>query len=268
MKQKSEFLGQEHIIRELLVYREEILNGENFNFLFQAPSGYGKTTLVERFINSIDLGYNNSIKLLPNREGKIVIPQNKRFIFIDEIHELRDVETIYPILDSRLHTFVFATNEFDKIKEPLVNRCFVYTFTQYSLEELASISKYHFETASKDKKLPEYWYKEMADYGRGNPRITRNIALRIAFIIKQYGMPQDLEGFHDMIAEFLDTSKGGFTALDRQYVNALQNLGGTSSFGVLSGLLNIPNNTIKNQIEPFLLLKKVIKITSKGRELL
>jgi len=55
--------------------------------------------------------------------------------------------------------------------------------------------------------------------------------------------------------------------LCRKYLEVLEDVGGTASIFLLKSILHIDDNTLKREIEPVLLKKGLIKITSKGRSL-
>ncbi|PNX46009.1 MAG: hypothetical protein BV457_08470 [Thermoplasmata archaeon M9B1D] len=64
--------------------------------------------------------------------------------------------------------------------------------------------------------------------------------------------------------DMLRIYKGGFTELDLKYLDVLKKQK-TASLNTLSRALNVPKYTLLNEIEPFLIKKDLINITSKGR---
>lgn len=259
------YLGQGRVLRELSVIANAIKQGENVNILIQAPSGHGKTILAHLFLEYLDKERNNSFKYLPNKTGDITIRREVRFHFVDEVHRLSSPESIYPLLDSEEFSFIFTTNEYDKLKEPLINRCIVLLLEKYSIEVLAWIVKTVLE--KRGINLEHSWYTELAHYCRGNPRIAKATATRLAFAFQQLTLPETLEELHQFMLQLLGATKDGLTPQDRNYLEALQMCKGTASLKTLVGITNIPGKAIEDNIEPFLISKGLITITSRGRQL-
>ena len=262
---KEHFFGQDRILKELSIYARAIKRGENMNLLLIAPSGWGKTFLAYLFIEYVDPEFKSSYKYVP-RKGRIKFQPQARFHLLDEAHMLKDPEELYNILDSDSHTVIIATNEFDSLKEPLVNRCLLIRIEPYSSEALAKIicKTLH----NKNTAISYDWCIEITNYCRNSPRISRITAKRLAFVFKEIGVPTTKESLHSLIGEMLGAGPGGFTVHDRQYLSALRKCGGTAGLRTLKGLIKLPYKTILYEIEPFLINKELIMITSRGRTLI
>jgi len=253
-----EFIGQGAILNELNYLLTAIDNGENFNVLFRAPSGYGKTTLG--LICLKRLGLDTSFYYIPE-DGKLnYFYPNRRFHFLDEIHTLVNPETIYPTLDDGNYTFFLATNESGNLKEPLVNRCIELIFAPYTEEERLQILKTYLQHELSDEFLQEILNRTTT------PRNIRNTCRRLDYIINSVGVPNSFEELNNILEGVMQIRTGGLTNLDRIYLNFLEEVGRASLQTLIYGT-GLDKNTILRDIEPRLLYTKVIKITSKGREL-
>jgi len=256
------FIGQESIIGEIDTILPVIKNSEeNINILFRAASGYGKTTLAFLCLNY--LGFDNSYMYLPE-DGKLV-PQfrrDKRFHFIDEVHTLESPEFLYPILDSGKYTFIFATNESGDLKEPLLNRCIQFIFSPYSEENITQIVR-----ECLGENISNEYVAEISSRSRLNPRVAKILCKRLNLIFKNRGVPQEMDDLRNLLTNFLNIKEGGINKLDEIYLEYLKSAGGRSSLTNITWGSGIDRSTILREVEPFLLVKGIIRITSKGREL-
>ena len=131
-EEEMKFYGQTEIIEELKILSSKVLAGKNYNILIKGISGSGKTTIAKMFLSWV-VSYDNGIVILPRGDQDFSeYFKNKRFILIDEIHELSKPEWLYPYLDSGKYTFILITNESGELKEPLVNRCIPIVLKPYT----------------------------------------------------------------------------------------------------------------------------------------
>lgn len=253
-----QFINQRNIVRELDIILPEVKNGSNVNILFRAPSGYGKTTLA--YICLGYLGVNNSMLYIPE-DGKILsIKEDRRFHFIDEIHTLNSPEFLYSYMDSGEYTFFFASNESGVLKEPLINRCIQFIFAPYQEEDIVDIVSNSFSI-----KIPREFNQEIASRSRGNPRVAKILCKRLNFYFNSLKITT-LEDLRNVLDNYMEIESGGLNRLDNIYLNYLGNVGKSSLMNIVGGT-GIDKDTILREIEPFLLYKKIIRITSRGREL-
>jgi len=260
----NNFIGQRKIVLELESISNKVNNSfENVNILLRGQAGCGKTLLAKSFLSSLG----DYIFQLPNNTSQYELVWNEnvskyKFHFIDEIHSLKHVEVLYPLMDSREYIFVFASNEYGELPEALLSRCFVYSFSDYSLDEISTIV---FEYA---KTRNIYLEKTLADlfakYSRKNPRIVKSLFDRVLFIIYRGYYKLDNKGITSALKD-IGIYDGGYTDLDILYLQTLKKLS-TLSLDSISRMLKIDKNTIVNEIEPFLLDKGHIQINSRGRK--
>ena len=260
----SKFHGQTIIMNELdLMANAMIEDGENYNILFRAPSGHGKTTLAIYCMSA--LGFENCAYYLPNTEGNnldSVFNREKRIHTIDEIHGLKSPEFLYPLMDTGEYSFFILTNESGTLKEPLRNRCIPFIFHPYTLEEISHIVR---DSISID--IPEEFTTEIANRSRGNPRIAKKICERLGYVFRSYDIPKDLESLITILEEVLYIKEKGLTRFDEIYLEYLERVGGRASLISLISGTGIDKTTILTEIEPLLLYQGIVEITSRGRNL-
>jgi Holliday junction resolvasome RuvABC ATP-dependent DNA helicase subunit len=234
--------------------------GTNFNILLRAPSGYGKTT-VGLLASSLFIGnnYRNAEYIVPNAEGHVKILTERRLHFIDEVHLLKDPELLYPVMDSGRYIFILATNADGNLVEPLVNRCIHLIFMDYSDEELIEIIRANYPGVSM------LVATEIVSNSHGNPRVAKVLANRLSIIIGK-GILEDVENVRLIIRTVLQI-QGGLDIMQRRYLQHLQ-IVERSSLESIAHALHVDKSTILRDIEPALIYKHLIKISSRGRELI
>lgn len=260
------FIGQEARIPELSILIDQAKSGNNMNILLMATSGHGKTMLGTIIAQYLDSTNTNSYYYMPNKQGTINFQEQARIHFIDEIHLLKAPETLYAHMDKDNYIFILATNEYYSLLEPLRNRCYPIQFLPYSKDNLHSLVKI---TLKKKKiEVSEDISKKISNFGRNNPRVLIKLTERLAFIFKQKGIPNNVPNLINIIWEILHIKKGGFTELDTRYLKFMEDIGKVASLKTIVGGTNIPITTILEDIEPFLISKRLIRITSQGRKLI
>lgn len=257
-------IGQHRVKSEISVLINEIIKGENLNVLIRAPSGYGKTYLARSTINFIrnTTGLSQEVYYLCDEVTKI--KEDQRIHILDEVHLIKDPEYLYPLMDSRNYTFFLLTNEYSGLKEPLSNRCFPLIYSRYSELELGTIVNLFFER--KKIYLRPKMIKRIVNSSKKSPREILNLCRRLYFWFRQNEIPRDEDQLGMIIQEVFGISEGGFTELDFSYLDLLKR--GPLSLNTIVSSLNVPKDIVLREIEPFLLEKSLIKITSRGRSLI
>jgi len=228
------------------------------NFLLKGPSGYGKTTMALSICHYL-AGKNFELYWANWTQMKF----HKRVIFIDEVHKMQDFESLYPILDQKNHVIILATNQDGNLPEALVNRCYEFVFDDYSDEELLIIARESSRFSARDES-----FMEIIEAGNRNPRIVKSLVDRFSVYFSENSNISSLSAnFTEILTNVFDI-KGGLDTLCRRYLEVLNDVGGTASLSLLKNALHVDESTLKNNVEPVLLKKSKIRITSKGRSLL
>lgn len=255
------FIGQSHIMHQLqdiLPHLYETQDG--INILIRGPSGWGKTRMAFMICNYLTGG--NFEYCLAD---KLLFTDSVRVHFIDEVHLIDTPETLYPKMDSGKYVIVLATNDASMLPEALTNRCVEFIFDAYSTVELREIID-----GASSQRLPNQFKDYIIESGGGNPRVIKNIIMRLNLIASRHpdtykGM--DLDGFKKLL-EYTFGIKDGMDVMCNRYLEILKAVGGVASLQTLSTMAHIDQSTLKFYVEPILLYKKIIKITSKGRSLI
>ena len=248
-------IGQEHIVKELTVLAAKVLEGENFAILLRAPSGYGKTALISFFKSLISSKDNRVDTIRINERYK---PSYNKVIVVDEVHRYKYFEDFYLSIDMKVNTFLFASNMSGNLPEAFRNRCINLYLNHYTLEEIQEIILRNFNFLTPDAA------KVVAQAGRLNPRIAKQIATRLRNFYR--GNTKWDEAQVKDVLSFIKISLDGMNEADRIYLSALKDVKRASLNNILA-LTGLDRETVLDEIEPFLLKKKLIRITPKGREI-
>jgi Holliday junction resolvasome RuvABC ATP-dependent DNA helicase subunit len=251
------FIGQDKLCTELDILLPMLKDGRiNTNILFRAPSGYGKTTLAFIMANYIDkFGY---YYYLPDSSGIISIHEGKRVHIVDEIHTCKNQEMLYPLMDSNEFIFIFTTNETGELKEPLQNRCTNYIFEPYSDVELRQM----INNVMVGNQMDFDYYSYIINYTR-TPRVIVKICQRLTMLFSHYGVPNTISEFIAIFEGILNIRDG----LDSEQMRYMQFLNSvpSASISLISNAIRVDKATIMRDIEPGLIYKNLITISSKGR---
>ena len=255
-------VGQRRIKPELSAYMEAMKGGESMNLMIRAQSGYGKTYLAQVMRRYI---YYQKTSVVYLGEECIDLFQPAADIHtLDELHEVRNPEPLYHYMESGKYIFFLLTNEFGQLKEPLMNRCIIVDLDPYSDEELAILVGRVLRSHKVEPDMLQTY--EIATYARGNPRVAKVLAKRLSLYFRQEGTPEDVEELRQVLEDVFQISQGGFTNFDKQYLSFLAD-NGKAGLATISRVLMIPKGTLEREVEPFLIRKGLIRITSRGREL-
>ncbi len=255
-KALTTFIGQEAAQKRIGLW---IKTNFRTNTLFRGGPGSGKTTLAKIYAQAISGG--DYYYHLCTRGTNISPPEGAKVVILDEIHNLRNEEIWYEFPG----VLIGCTTEGAPISEPLMTRMTEIWMDGYTLEELTQI------VIDKVSLTPIAAYA-ISLRARGNPRVALRLAREVQTYISHWGAPQTgspeaaIAKYGSILDQF-DTMPGGYTKNDLLYLEALESLGGTASLATLTATLGLSRSTLTDEIEPFLLSKKVIVITSKGRAL-
>jgi Holliday junction DNA helicase RuvB len=251
-KSFSEIVGQDRIKRELIAM---IANGDTSNVLLRGNAGGGKTTLAKMYAAYRgDYTYQDvpDVLRIPN--------DSVRTHVIDEIHLAGRFEILYEEMGK--HTYVFCTTERAGLPMPFVSRCVELVLDDYTDAQLTGIVQ---QKADKEGiEIDKDGAKIIASRGRGMPRVTIQLLHRIHNLSAIDGEPLSAR----YVAQALDSLKvypNGLIEDDLNYLLTLNNSLSPVSLRTLSATLNRAQSYVEETIESFLLYKRFISITPRGR---
>ncbi len=262
------------------------------HILFDGPPGLGKTTFATVLPNELGTtlqmtsgpALSKPSDLLPflsnATEGSI--------LFIDEIHRMPRVveEFIYPAMEDfridivlgegvsartiSMHlkhfTLIGATTRSGMLSGPMRDRFKMHEHLEfYSVEELAQIVKIN--ARKLNTPLDEDAAIELARRSRGTPRIAN---ARLWW--SRHFATSEADGHITLdlakaALEMAEVDPEGLDKQDRRYLETLVGIfdGGPTGVEALGATMNLPSDTLSDEIEPYLLREQFIVRTPRGR---
>ncbi len=254
--------------------------------LLDGPPGLGKTTLAGCIGAALGVKVQiaNAAAILSPRDLLPLLTQAEGgVIFIDELHRLPAPaeEFLYPamedfridmivgdgpqarVMNMKLQPFTLigATTRAGLLTQPLRERFRIREHLEYySPAELAQLIERN--AAKLAVYLPPGGAEKLAVCSRGTPRIANN---RLAWI-RDYGVKSKSD--LDAALAMLGIDENGMDKQDREYIEVLRTFnGGPVGVSAIAQTMSIDESTVTEEIEPYLLRKRLITRTPRGRKL-
>lgn len=292
----SQVVGQRKVVERVQIMLDAALqrNEALGHLLLDGPPGIGKTTIAT--VIPRELGTECQITSGPAlRAPKDLIPYLTRasegsVLFIDEIHRMPPAveEFIYPAMEDyridialgeginartvnlklKRFTVIGATTRSGMLTAPLrdrfVNRAHL---DFYDANDLVEIIQRNAEKLRMP--ISEEAAREIAIRSRSTPRKSNN------FLRWTRDFAQVHDGAEETISEttaikalrMLEVDDLGLEEMDRRYLRTLVKVfgGGPAGLSAIGHSMNVPPDTLEDEIEPFLLRCGFVQRTPRGR---
>ncbi len=294
-KRMSEIIGQQDVVNRLKI-AIDAANGRNEvlgHILFDGPPGLGKTTFATCIPAEMDVPVEfmsgPAIKAPKDLIPNLTNLQAGQVLFIDEIHRLPTTveEFLYTAMEdfridmtlgegtsARTHSFklkpftlIGATTRAGLLSSPLRDRFMIREHLRfYSDAELAQIVKINARklaiTIDNDAAL------EVSQRSRSTPRIANN---RLRWIRDYAQSKVDGHISVDVVKAALkmaEIDELGLDHQDREYLRILTGIfgGGPTGVDAIAATMSMSNDTLSDEVEPYLLRCELILRTPRGRK--
>jgi Holliday junction DNA helicase RuvB len=282
----SEIIGQQEVVERLKVSVTGCKKTSTVlpHVLIDGPPGLGKTTIASSVANEMDVSlYTTNAANV--RSVKNILPYlmgmaPRSVLFIDEIHRLPKLveEFLYPVMEDFVlnitidkkpeeiqlpaFTLVGATTSGGSLSQPFYDRFSIKEhlnfYSDTDLAKLARLNADKLNIVISDNEL-----LEIAKRSKGTPRILNS---RLQWY-KNYKLchPDSSKSISE-IFNIQGIDEHGLDEYDRMYLEILvKSKGSPLGLKAISSLTGIAVETIENSIEPYLVRKRFVSRTQKGR---
>jgi len=262
------------------------------HILFDGPPGLGKTTFATVLPNelgtSIQMTSGPALSKPADMLPFLTNLEEGSILFIDEIHRMPRVveEFIYPAMEDfridivlgegmnartismnlKRFTLIGATTRSGMLSSPMRDRFKMHEHLEfYSVPELAEIIRVN--ARKLQTSLTEDAALEMAKRCRGTPRIANS---RLHWCRNFSASESDGKITLDLAKAALDMAEidlEGLDKQDRKYLDTLIGVfgGGPTGVEAIAATMNLPSDTLSDEIEPYLLREQFIVRSPRGR---
>jgi Holliday junction resolvasome RuvABC ATP-dependent DNA helicase subunit len=254
-----DFVGQYKIIKELNSILPLANQGRSYNILLSARTGYGKTLLGLKMVRQVA-----TWQILVKEDANAVLfsidSMKTRANLIDEVHLVKNIELLYPMMDSGEYFLVFATNQGYDLPEAFKRRCINLIFEKYKKPELIQIARDHLNGF----RFEEGCLEEIIKASNYTPGNIANLCIRIQTMFWET-KNITLASLKDIIVNIFNI-QDGLDVRCREYLEVLERIH-IASLDSMAYIMGVNKDVIRTEVESVLLNKNLIQITSKGRSL-
>jgi holliday junction DNA helicase RuvB len=290
----SEVVGQRQLVRKLEIHVNACkkLKEPMGHILFDGPPGLGKTTFATVLPNelgtSIQLTSGPALTKPADLLPFLTNLEEGSVLFIDEIHRMPRVveEFIYPAMEDfrvdivlgeglnartismplKRFTLIGATTRSGMLSGPLRDRFRMHEHLEfYPIEDLARIVEINAKKLQTE--LDADAAHELAKRSRGTPRIANS---RLHWVRSYSASESDGRITAELsraALELAEVDTEGLDKQDRRYLETLLGVfdGGPAGVEAIAATMNLPTDTLADEVEPFLLREQYVVRTPRGR---
>lgn len=224
--------------------------------------------------------------------GQPVLRSPPLLVFIDEVHQLntRVQDTLLPVLeaddrmlrgsrviiDAQDVSFVIATTDWGKLREPFRSRVRAVELEPYSAREVAQMLRYRIDSASREDggadmdpavaQLGDDALAAIATAARAVPRVALDLLREIGMALRIRICQPDVDAVWGHLQRMVPCDRQGLTKRDRTYLRIVARRGPIGLDNIATEL-GVDRSNVEGAIEPFLVQMGWLQRGSSGRTL-
>ena len=225
--------------------------------------------------------------------GQPVLRSPPMLVFIDEVHQLRPrvQDTLLPVLeaddrmlrasrliiDARDVSFVIATTDWGKLREPFRSRVRAVMLEPYDTDEVAQMLRNRIDAASPNNgsdididpivaQLSEDALVAIATAARAVPRVALDLLREIGMALRIRVCEPGVDSVWEYLRKMVPCDRQGLTSRDRDYLRIVAKRGPIGVDNIATEL-GTDRSNVEGAIEPFLAQMGWLKRGSTGRTL-
>lgn len=278
-------IGQEKILNALRINAEasKLTNTPLPHMLFVSGYGMGKTTLAkyasELVSSKMVSALGSTLKNADDATSLLSKIAQKTVLFIDEVHSInpKAEEVLYIAMENGFtyaggeeiklppFTLICATTKEELLSKPFKSRFQnIYRLEAYTYEQIGKIVLDEIKRANKG--ISKDAVRLIVRASKLNPRSAVNLSRNSV----NYSIAMNKSIDYPLVEKVLIESgvdRKGYNAIDREYLKALNTFKKPTGLSTIASFIGVDRQTIVDDIEPNLIKKGLISLTSRGREL-
>jgi Holliday junction DNA helicase RuvB len=289
-----EVIGQKAVVQRLGIVLNAVkkLKEPLSHILFDGPPGLGKTTFATVLPNelgtSIQMTSGPALSKPADLLPFLTNVEEGSILFIDEIHRMPRVveEFIYPAMEDfridivlgegmnartinlrlKPFTLIGATTRSGMLSSPMRDRFKMHEHLEYyTVAELAEIVRIN--ARKLQTPITEDAALELAQRSRGTPRVANARLWWSRHYAASEANGQITLDVARAALDMAEVDRDGLDKQDRRYLELLVGVhnGGPAGVESLAASMNLPVDTLSDEIEPYLLREQFIVRTPRGR---
>ncbi len=289
-----EVIGQKAVVQRLGIVLNACrkLKEALPHLLFDGPPGLGKTTFATVLPNemgkSIQMTSGPALSKPADLLPFLTNLEEGSILFIDEIHRMPRVveEFIYPAMEDfridiilgegvnartismklKKFTLIGATTRSGMLSGPMRDRFKRHEHLEfYTVEELAQIVQVN--ARKLETPITDDAALELARRSRGTPRIANTRLLWTRHYATSEADGRITLDIAKQALAMAEVDPEGLDKQDRRYLETLVGVfdGGPTGVEALGATMNLPSDTLSDEVEPYLLREQFIIRTPRGR---
>lgn len=257
----DDYVGQEQAkqIIQVMLEASDREDKDIPNFLFTGTAGLGKTSLAKIILGPIPHLFIDG-KSLKTLDG---LPS---FVIIDEVHNVKSdlCDSLNILIDDARIIIMGATTNPGQLPGPFRSRFQTINLIPYNVEQLVQIM-HNVLVRKGTLDMDDMYLEQIAARSRQTPRTALkylSFVMDLMTVNNSVALSQEIL---DNAFEMLGVDDEGLLEIDRKYLEAFPVNGQPVGIDYLTAVIAQDKETIEQEIEPYLMNKKLIDRTPRGR---